>query len=114
MRGLSSIQFIENDFNGSGYRLISYVSRSEIGTSLPNAVDFACEQAIATTEFACKVYSQDSGSPQRLADRMHRQITNRLVKRGFDTVEIFRNGFRIYVLLRPPFYSALKLGIQII
>ena len=47
----------------------------------------------------------------KLGDQMHRQITNRLVKRGLDMVEIFRNRFRIYVLLGPPFYSALKLGI---
>ena len=111
VRGLSNIQFIENGFEGSGYHFFSDRSSSEIGTSSPNAVDFACEQAIATTEFACKVYSQDSGCPQRLTDRMHRQITNRLVKRGLDMVEIFRNRFRIYVLLGPPFYSALKLGI---
>ena len=79
VRGLSNIQFIENGFTGSGHSLISDVSRLEIGTSLPSAVDFACEQAIATTAFAYKMHSQDSGCPQRSRDRMYRQITNCLV-----------------------------------
>ena len=40
------------------------MSESEIGTSLPSAVDFACEQASATTEFAYKVHSQDPAVPK--------------------------------------------------
>ena len=64
VRDLSNIQFIKSGFKGSGYRLISNMSKSEIGTGLPRAVDFACERAIATTKFAYKAHSQDSAVPK--------------------------------------------------